>query len=298
MVCRGVRASGIAVMLLAMVWGGAPAARAFIFADGFESGDLSAWSAVVGESPKTFRFTDLDLRDPHVFAAIDIGVVLCLDFTDDPLPVVDLAFNPSLEQQINGDADGDGFLDLSSLLLFRPLDTLGVGERVDFDTGLCTDPAATTVCAAEPTQGPVMTSYDGLSAGTCLETVPGTTSGYVPAVGEPFVPCFVTVATTAPFQIGEVEVTLRDLQVSATFVGDPVSDLTTGLIRGFLSEADADAILLPPDLPLVGGMPISVLLPGGTGSCASGDDRDTLDGVSGWWLYFNYTATRVTYFGG
>ena len=274
--------------------GGASVAHGQIFADGFESGDFSAWSSVVGPAPKAFRISDLDLRDPHVFAS----VVVCLDFTDDPLPVVNLAFNGSLEDQLNGDADMDGFLDLSSLLLFRPLDTLGIAERVDLDSGLCLDPVASMICAADPMQAPVMTSYDGAAAGTCLAAVPGTTSAYVPAVDEPPAPCFVTVATTAPFQLGDIVVTLQDLQIAATFVGDPVSQLATGLIRGFLTEADADTLLLPPDLPVVGGMPISVLLPGGTGNCAAGDDRDTHSGMSGWWFYFNFTADRVTYFGG
>lgn len=297
---RGVSLSSAAVtVVLAWLVAGS-AAHAQFFADGFESGDFSAWSAVVGEAPKTFRFSDLDLRDPHVFVEVNVGVVVCLDFTDDPLPVVDLAFNTSLEDQINGDADGDGFLDLSSLLLFRPLETLGIAERVDFDSGLCLDPVATTVCAADPMQGPVMGSYDGSSAPVaCLQTVSGTTSAYVPAVDLPAGPCFVTVAQTAAFPLGDIEVTLHDLQIAATFVGTSfVGDLDSGLIRGFLSESDADNTLLPADLPVVGGMPLSVLLPGGTGSCAAADDRDMHLGMSGWWLYFNFTADLVTYFGG
>ena len=41
---------------------------------------------------------------------------------------------------------------------------------------------------------------------------------------------------------------------------------------------------------------VSSLLPGGTGNCNSGDDRDIgPGGVRGWWVYFNFTAEPVTW---
>ncbi len=315
----------LALFLLAALALLAPGqARAQIFADGFESGDTSAWSVTVGLAPQVFRFSDLDLRDPHVF--VDAGILGCFDFTDEPIPLAGFSFNGSLQDQITGDADLDGFLDLSSLLLFRQLDLSAVGERVDFDDGLCVTPPVAfaplwgdivafaslwgdtvafaplwgdtdTGCAPNPATEPLITSYDGLGAGTCLETVAGTTSGYAPAVDEPAAPCFVTVAETVPFQLGDLTVTLEDVQLAATFAGDPLA-LDAGLVRGFLSEAAADALLLPPDLPIVSGQPLSILLPGGTGNCAAGDDRDVHQAVSGWWFYFNYTAERVFYIGG
>ncbi len=267
-----------------------------IFSDDFESGDTSAWSAAVGLAPRVFRFSDLDLRDPHVFAQVVIIVPLCLDVTDDE--IAGFSFNGSLQDQITGDADGDGFLDLSSLLLFRPFDSQALGEQVDFGAGMCTAPIGTTTCAADPMTDPLVTTYDAFPAGTCLETLAGTTSGYSPAIGEPAAPCFVTVAETVPFQLGDLTVTLEDVQIAAAFPDDPATSFDSGLIRGFLSEADADALLLPDDLPVVGGQPLSVLLPGGTGNCAAGDDRDMNGGVSGWWFYFNFEADRVPYIGG
>ena len=65
------------------------------------------------------------------------------------------------------------------------------------------------------------------------------------------------------------------------------------MMRGFLRESDADATLLPAGLPLVGGRPVSVLLKGGTGSCATGSDKDVLDGVTGWWFYMEQTIASV-----
>ncbi len=291
-----------AVLLCCALWAALlvpRSASAQFFSDGFESGDTSAWSTVVGLAPEVFRFSDLDLRDPHVFA--DAGILGCFDFTDEPIPLVGIAFNGLLADQITGDADLDGFLDLSSLLLFRQLVLTASGERVDFDNGLCMAPAPFSAlipeagtelaCGPDPATEPLILSYDGLDAGSCLETVAGTTSGYTPGVGEPGAPCFVTVAETVPFQLGDLTVTLEDVQIAATFAGEPLA-LDNGLFRGFLSEADADTLLLPPDF---GGGPLSSLLPGGTGNCASGDDRDVHDGVTGWWFYFNFAAVRVLY---
>ena len=92
-----------------------------------------------------------------------------------------------------------------------------------------------------------------------------------------------------------MEVTLRDLERAGGFVGMPTSSLTDGWIRGFVRESDADAILLPADVPLVGGQPFSILLPGGSGNCAAGDDRDMHEGVAGWWFYLEYSAVEILY---
>ena len=48
---------------------------------------------------------------------------------------------------------------------------------------------------------------------------------------------------------------------------------------------------LPTNLPVVGGRSLGSLLRGGTGNCMSGSDKDTNNGVVGWWFYLNYTAT-------
>ena len=70
-----------------------------------------------------------------------------------------------------------------------------------------------------------------------------------------------------------------------------------GVIRGFLTEATADATVIPLSLPLVGGKKLSIMLPGGTPTgtknCALHDDRDTYNGQEGWWFYVNFTAVRV-----
>lgn len=289
------------VLLVAVVAFSAPSNPALagpdpIFSDDFESGDVSAWTLAVGylPPPEPFRVMDLDLRDPHVFVEINIGIPLCLDFTDDPIPVAEISFNGSLETALTTDGDRDGFLDQSLLFLFRPLELVGPGV-LELTGGLCTAPVETTSCAEDPEVPSTFLDTTGIDAGTCLETVPGTTSGYNPAVDEPTVPCFVTLGQDLTLELQGLAVTLRDAQISATWVGDPVDELMNGLIRGFLRESDADQLLLPPDLPVIGGQPLSVLLPGGSGSCASGDDRDQHEGESGWWFYLNATAGSVPF---
>lgn len=267
-----------------------------IFSDDFELGTTELWSTVVGllPLPDAFRISDLDLRDPHVFVSLS---PLCLDFTDTPIPLTDISFNNNVEALITTDDDMDGLLDLSLLMLFRPLDATGTGERVDFQNGACSAPLATTSCTVADGSLATKLDYDGLTAGTCLEALAGTTSGYSPGITDVAAPCFTTVAETLTVDLLGIPVTLQEGQLAAAFVGDPIDTLNPGLMRGFLSEADADAILIPADLPVIGGQPLSVLLPGGTGNCSPGDDRDLLNGVSGWWFYFQIEAQRVPFTG-
>lgn len=86
------------------------------------------------------------------------------------------------------------------------------------------------------------------------------------------------------------------MRVGATYVGNPAGQLTDGLLRGFIAESVADVTILPTSLPVIGGMPLSSVLPGGTGSCEPGT-LDMNNGVPGWWFYLNFPADQVTYTG-
>lgn len=97
-----------------------------------------------------------------------------------------------------------------------------------------------------------------------------------------------------------IPVTLTDTQIAATYVGSPATNLANGLMRGFISEADANATVIPNSFPLVGGQALSVLFPGGDPAgpginCASWSDKDTNNGVVGWWTYLNFSATQVPF---
>ena len=246
-------------------------------------------------APDAFRMIDLDLRDPHVFA--DVPVFGCSDFTDDPLPVgLGPSFNETLQTAIETDGDGDGFLDFSYILGFRPFADPASGLRIDAGCGACTDPPASTVCDWDREVAiPRTTSYDTIEAGLCLDALPGTTSGYSPAVPATSGPCMVTNLGQAPILIlvvAGVAIELEDGQIAGALIGDPVFR-TEGLVRGFLSEAIADGIVLP----INGGIALSSLLPGGTGNCSPGDDRDMNDGVSGWWFYLEQISEEVAFIG-
>lgn len=73
-----------------------------------------------------FRLTDLDLRDPHIF----VNFLGCRDVTDTQL--VGYSFNSDTQTRIQTDGDSDGFLDLSHLIVFDPLDQSGAGGAMRF----------------------------------------------------------------------------------------------------------------------------------------------------------------------
>lgn len=142
-------------------------------------------------------------------------------------------------------------------------------------------------------------TYETLPAsGTCLEPIVATTTGsHAPAIGSPAAPCFWASLGTVAVDLFGASVPLHDAQIGAQFTGDPPTGLASGLSMGFLREADADQILIPGSVPLVGGQPLSSVLPGGTGNCAAHDDRDTWNAEAGWWVYFNFVASPVTFVG-
>ena len=106
------------ILLFAALAAGAPVLAQTIFSSGFESGNILEW-----DPPTVYRFSDFDLRDPHLFASL--GILGCLDITDEGVvPGV----NELVEAAITTDSEPDGFLDLNLLLQFRPLCPY-LGER-------------------------------------------------------------------------------------------------------------------------------------------------------------------------
>lgn len=295
-VSRGARSLALFLSLSAAAAG----AQDLVFGDDFESGNLFRWSTRLGEPlapAEVFRLDDLDLRDPHVF--VDLGFSICYDFTDQDLPLnPGSAFNARLEASFDSDGDLDGFVDASFLLAFRPFDEGAAALRLDLQGGLCGFPLAGTSCAPDPASPPQSAAYDGVAAGVCLAPLVGTTyAPYAPEAPAPLAPGFASQARTMTLALAGVPVPLRRAQLAAAVVGAPVDRFEPGLLMGFLAASDADSILLPPELPLVGGQPLSILLPGGAGNCAGHDDRDELDGVAGWWFYFELSADPVAWTG-
>ncbi len=278
---------------------GADTLGTVVFAGDFESGNTLAWTRQ--EPPLTpaevYRAADLDLRDPHVF--LNVPGFGCQDFTDNPaggglIP----SLNSQLAAAVTGDGDGDLLLDLSVLFGFRPLDVLAADGRLDRGLGACTAPFAGTTCDWQRPPIPVTADYDGLAAGGCLAPHPGTTSGYSPAPAVPVAPCFTSTPQQVTLELIGTTLDLIASQAGGEFLGaPPPASIEEGLLLGFLTETAANSILLPAELPIVGGQPVSVLLPGGTGNCAAGDDRDVHGGESGWWFYLDYRAEPVPFTG-
>ena len=247
-----------------------------------------------------FRFTDLDLRDPHVFLPITIPPfpTLCADFTDNVIPTTTVSFNGSIQDSYSTDSNpADGVLDASSLLWFRPLRRDGGIARVDNGGADCLAPAPPASCSASTTAVPQAYVYASAVNGTCLAPLAGTigTPAYSPSIATPAGPCFVTAARTFTFDNGGTLITLNDAQIAASFVGNPATGLANGLLRGFLREADADQIIINNAALPGGSIVLSSLLAGGGGSCSSRNDKDTHDGEIGWWFYFNFVAEPVTW---
>lgn len=239
----------------------------------------------------TFRFTDLDLRDPHVF----VSFIGCRDVTN--TAVGGYSVNGSLQTSIQSDGNGDGYLDRSYLLIFSPLAPSSEGGTLRFRTADCTAPMTGTTCSPDASTELVLQYTNGKS-GTCLAPISGTTTAYTPVITNPTAPCFATASTPSwTLDLGGIPLTLRNVQIGATYSGAAPGTLTNGLIRGFLTETDANNTTIPASFPLIGGKKVSSLLPGGTGCCATHDARDVLDGVRGWWFYLNFTAAPVTYTG-
>jgi hypothetical protein len=242
-----------------------------IFSDAFE--------------PVNYRFTSLYLRDPHVW----VNAIGCHDVTDTPF--VGFSVNSQLQTNIQTDGNADGFYDLSYLQRLYPLDENdGAVGAADFVTANCS--FTTGACAADGSL-PLLSMYTSHTTGQCLNVIVGTTHPYSPAVTQPSVPCFATSPVSVTLDLGGIPVVLNNASIGATY-SDPVH-LTNGLLTGFISEADANSTILPATIPLVGGMPLSSLLPGGTGNCAAFSDKETIGGVVGWQFYLNFNATRVNY---
>lgn len=249
---------------------------------------------------KAFRLTDLDLRDPHMY----VSFLGCRDITDTPL--AGFSFNGNLQTSIQTDSEPDGDLDLSLLVIFDPLDPEAAFGPMRFGSSTCTAPLGTTVCDPTPDVSLVPMTATNASAGSCLSVIAGTTvHSYTPGITVASSPCFSSGEQTLTLDLNGIPFTLRNARIAATYSAAPTNTLVNGLIRGFLTQSDADNTIIPASQPLIGGLPLSQLFPGGDPpgagniNCASWSDKDLgPDGVTqGWWMYFNFTATTVPYTG-
>lgn len=254
-----------------------------------DDGDTEAGDGCDGECQSeavrtAFRLVSLDILDPHAYT--NVGV--CFDGTS--------LLNGQLSDAITMDDDSDGVYDLNIALSFLPLNPEASENNVQVSFPDCH--TATGNCdetASDPT--PKAGISANMSTGTCLSPIEGTTRASYGTIETPEGPCFSANFGTTTFDINGITLTLRETAFAAEYSGEPVSGLVTGLVMGFLTEADADATTIPDDITFVGGMQLSSLLPGGTSCCRTpmDDDRDTFtDGTTrGWYFYMAFTAEPV-----
>ncbi|MCB9593856.1 MAG: DUF4215 domain-containing protein [Sandaracinaceae bacterium] len=271
-------------------------------------------SATCTAEPIAFRFTDLDLMDPHPFAmAPFLG---CTDVTNLSLFGID-GVNPLIQNSIRTDTtpgDTVNRLGLSITHVFEPL-TQAAGtsapSRLTFPdcTGPYASPPGPGMACTLPAGAPsTPATAMNMGAGTtCLDILMGTVRPYSPAITPSIAPaggtCYVANAGTVTFDLAGISIMLEDASIAGEWFGNPAQQIRDGLIRGFMSEAVANATIIPDMLTgiaSIDGQPLSSLLRGGTGNCrdaapAAGDTDTGPSGARGWYFYLRFTADRVPY---
>jgi len=231
------------------------------------------------QSPTAFRSTSWILIDPHIWPTV-IG---CNDVTT--------TVNTQTATSMNGDANADGFYDLSYLFVFRPLAQASASSALDFGAGNCK--RSVNGCSG---QGATLYSMTGRNkaSGVCLAAGADHSSAYL-GINTPTDNCFATDAQTVmlPVFFG-LTLPFYDTQVAAVYNASPATGLATGLFRGFLRKTDADAYSFPNSTPTIGGLSVSSVL-GSDVNCPTHNDLDSDNGTPGWWFYFNFTAIQVPY---
>jgi len=247
-------------------------------------GAVPAWAAQTA-----FRITSISLRDPHAF----VNTGDCVDITD-PSPDLPISFNEILNSRIQQDNDGDGKFDQSYVLVFDPLDqTPEAGyfpAQLITGTHLCSLPEWMSACWPDFSPSfitPIL--YYNICAGV----EPLTTHGYTPAITLPAAPCMAALVDHLYLDIG-APIHLFNATITATYVGNPATGLINGMIKGFLPEGPNESVMLPPAI-FGENKPLLSLFPGDPGNCAGWSDQESQPEQHGWYMYFNFTAVKVTY---
>jgi hypothetical protein len=234
-------------------------------------------------TPTGFRVRALEIVDPHLYARI---LFACTDVTGQ--------VNDRITDELRSVAEDGQLLKRSIVAGLSPLDPGAPETPITLGLADCTAPYESTECIMGPTHYRVDSIARNQSAGTCMQPIPGTTNDAYDAPVAPEAPCFATDAQNLVIDFEGLRLPLSDARLAARYGN---GELTRGLVRGFLSLQDARTLILPSNIPIVGGRPFSDLLTGGTGGCqGSGDDRDTGPaGEPGWYFYLNVEASQVPF---
>lgn len=185
--------------------------------------------------------------------------------------------NALLTQAVIGDAvlggTPDGLLDLSVVVVFRPINQTGAGGIMELNFAECAAPNPPASCVGATAQ---TAAYTNLTATPCLGIHAGTLAPETVAlVKTPSGSCFLTDSLTLSLELAGIQIPLTGVRGAAQYLGgNPATGLSTtngdGLLRGFLDEQTAESIILP-ELPApatgISGQRLSTLFRGGLGNC-------------------------------
>jgi cysteine-rich repeat protein len=252
------------------------------------SGDGCEADCTIPEVPTTaFRITAAELMDPHLYAEVVAGSCNDITNTVNDLIAVNL---PNYELNFVG--------------LFQPLDLRQAATPLEVDfVAQCM--AGTPLDQCSPRTGAstiATTANNTLPADmTCL-TPDASVLSYSAPVNSPGGPCFVSDEQTIMLSLGGVPIELQSARLAATYAGGASpTQLTNGVLVGFLSEEAARTATFDSSLPLVGGDTLYEHLAdgGAEGSACTADDTfdqddsDTFGGENGFWLFLNFEAELV-----
>jgi hypothetical protein len=245
-----------------------------------ESGEAEATNGeaeATGEPPPanaTFRFDTLQLVEPHLFAGDGSGNQM------DVTPV----FNQLLAAALHNDDTGDGYADIWLVLAFdAALPLEDVSGDVVFANALCpVDDNNDRPCVAVGSAAAVRPDVRGPPAGSVLEPDPDRFADPANAPDKVESSCFSTPEADVDVEIvmGKSSIPLRNVEIAAYLVGDPADALEGGLMRGFVTEADA----------------ANTVISAGKQEYILGDllRAEDMDGGSvlepGWYFYVTFTA--------
>lgn len=251
---------------------------------GNEAGDVTK-----AAPPMSFRITELQLRDPHVFAGTT-------DITEQQ--VLGQSVNRTLiPDKLTKDADGDGSIDVSVVALLAPFDPTaapGVAPTLTFVNADCPiNGGANASCKPLEGDSGLETTWtvEQRPSGNCMEPTPGTTSNYQPAITTPSGPCFLsTEGNDLTMDLGGIKVDVTAARVSATYQSQPAG-LVKGLLAGFVTRRAAEQATLPNDAgPTVGGDSLSMYI-----RMRDYDQSASPNGEDGFWMYLNFVAKPIAY---
>lgn len=263
---------------------------------------------------RAFRVTTLAIRDPHLF--IDpFKSGSCSDITNPP-GLLGLSATQLIANSIANcipHTTGQTYpcdYELSVVAVFDLLDErTGATGNLTLDVATCTNDGTATTCHLSNAAGHT-TYLSRPSPETCMAPLPNTfgpnnTGLYSPTITSATGPCAASnTLSSLSFTFGTapaISIPLSDVQVAATYDGNPAATLSNGIMRGFVSEAAANNLIIEIPGGFIPAFPLAQLLPGGTDNCAppgpgdDQDDRDTSGGQPGWYFYMNFSAQQVNF---